>query len=408
MWLVAALAVIAVFGGCEDETKVKSVSLNPSEMEMSVGEARQIEMIVSPLSAAIHNPTAWKSSDPDVARVDERGNVTAVYAGECVITGMASHVEGVCSVRVTTPTYDLAMGRAAVYDEGVAGELDARHLVVRLYGDGMDMDSTGAVSGNGMFLNLSVYAPVSEEVIPAGGYVTDTRIGSKFSIAPGEIVSEGGTAFASGSFLGIYTDAGLSVVLVKSGRMEVENGGECRVLCVFDCERNEHIEAGYQGVPRYYNTSEEMGEVMRLFYTGVEAERVSVVDEDATGHIRLRFATGGDAAVELTARTPLSTKILPKGTYAMSRVCRAYTLTDAESAMPGVVVSGKDTAEVVSATLEVTNGNGEDTVFHATITTERNEQYILSPVGEQSQCNMRYIKRLSVGLKKYFMGEDNK
>ena len=80
--LLYLLTCILCFVGCTDETKVQSVRLNPTEITLKIGETRQIEMLIEPISAIIYNPVAWHTSDPNVAQVDNNGNITAIYAGE--------------------------------------------------------------------------------------------------------------------------------------------------------------------------------------------------------------------------------------------------------------------------------------------------------------------------------------
>ena len=97
------LLCLLAFFACTNETKVESITLNPTEITLNVGETSQIEMIISPISASIYNPTSWKSSNPNVAQVDNKGNVTAIYAGECIITGKTKYHEAYCKVTVVAP-----------------------------------------------------------------------------------------------------------------------------------------------------------------------------------------------------------------------------------------------------------------------------------------------------------------
>ena len=133
---------------CSDETKVQSVALNPTEMTLRIGESKQIEMIITPISAIIYNPTSWQSSNPNVAQVDSKGNVTAVYAGECIITGKTKYHEAYCKIMVIAPEYNLDFTNAILFDEGIDTTVDKRNLILRLYDDGLSIDSTGSMSGN--------------------------------------------------------------------------------------------------------------------------------------------------------------------------------------------------------------------------------------------------------------------
>ena len=103
--------------GCTDETKVQSVRLNPTELTLSIGDTYQIEMLISPISAIIYNPVSWRSSNPNVAQVDNKGNVTAIYAGECVITGKTKHHEDYCHITVVAPEYNFAFENGIMFEK---------------------------------------------------------------------------------------------------------------------------------------------------------------------------------------------------------------------------------------------------------------------------------------------------
>ena len=115
--LLYILVCIFCFIGCTDETKVQSVRLEPTELTLNIGETYQIEMIINPISAIIYNPVAWRSSDPNVAQVDSKGNVTAIYAGECIITCKTKHHEDYCRVTVVAPKYEVTFTNCVVFDE---------------------------------------------------------------------------------------------------------------------------------------------------------------------------------------------------------------------------------------------------------------------------------------------------
>ena len=65
-----------------DKNPVSSVTLDRNDLSLQVGEQYQLEVIVNPLSAVMHNSVSWESSDEAVASVASDGTVTAVYTGE--------------------------------------------------------------------------------------------------------------------------------------------------------------------------------------------------------------------------------------------------------------------------------------------------------------------------------------
>ena len=83
--------------------KVSGITLNPSEgLNLVERNSSKITATVSP-SNATNRSVKWVSSSPDVATVDDNGNVTALKAGSTTITCMAVDGSGVsasCTVTV--------------------------------------------------------------------------------------------------------------------------------------------------------------------------------------------------------------------------------------------------------------------------------------------------------------------
>ena len=85
--------------------KVSGITLNPDiSLKIEEGNSSKITATVAP-SNATNNSVKWVSSSPDVATVDDSGNVTALKAGSTTITCTAvdgSGVSATCHVTVTT------------------------------------------------------------------------------------------------------------------------------------------------------------------------------------------------------------------------------------------------------------------------------------------------------------------
>lgn len=77
--------------------KVSGITLNPDiSLEIKEGSSYTIKATVAP-SNATNNSVKWVSSSPDVATVDDNGNVTALKAGSTTITCTAVDGSGVSS-----------------------------------------------------------------------------------------------------------------------------------------------------------------------------------------------------------------------------------------------------------------------------------------------------------------------
>lgn len=85
--------------------KVSGITLNPDiNLKIEEGNSSKITATVVP-SNATNSSVKWVSSSPDVATVDDNGNVTAIKAGNTDITCTAvdgSGVSAVCPVTVTS------------------------------------------------------------------------------------------------------------------------------------------------------------------------------------------------------------------------------------------------------------------------------------------------------------------
>ena len=79
---------------------VTSVTLSSSSLAMTEGDVVQLTATVKP-DDATDKSVVWSSDAPEVAEVDQEGNVTAKSAGKAVITATSGDVSATCSVDVS-------------------------------------------------------------------------------------------------------------------------------------------------------------------------------------------------------------------------------------------------------------------------------------------------------------------
>lgn len=101
---LSATCTVNVKGSTEPEVvKVSGITLNPDiDLKIEEGSSYAIKATVAP-SNATNSSIKWVSSSPDVATVDDSGNVTAIKAGSTTITCTAVDGSGVsasCPVTV--------------------------------------------------------------------------------------------------------------------------------------------------------------------------------------------------------------------------------------------------------------------------------------------------------------------
>ncbi|MBE6115218.1 MAG: hypothetical protein E7187_00140 [Erysipelotrichaceae bacterium] len=84
-----------------DKIGITSVKLDKNLAEMNVGETGSLSAVINPADTTEEKTVTWSSSDPDVVYVDGQGNISALKAGEAVITATAVNgVTGECKVTV--------------------------------------------------------------------------------------------------------------------------------------------------------------------------------------------------------------------------------------------------------------------------------------------------------------------
>lgn len=105
---LSATCTVNVKGKDSEEVKVSGISLNPDiDLKIEEGSSYTIKATVAP-SNATNNSVKWVSSSPDVATVDDNGNVTAIKAGSTTITCTAVDGSGVsASCPVTVKAKDI-------------------------------------------------------------------------------------------------------------------------------------------------------------------------------------------------------------------------------------------------------------------------------------------------------------
>jgi len=349
-YYILFFALALMLGSCNDETKVKGVSLDVAEMTLAIGETRQIEVVIEPLSAQIYNPRYWSSSNENVAIVDDKGNVTGVYAGSCTITVSCGGIKATCEVTVETPTYDLEFENGILFNNGIDEESGANIKILRIYEDGLTIDSTGSVSGNGLMMNVYVCSNATTEALVEGVYqMNESRM--PFTVLPGELKEEGGSRYVTGSFLGQYSDNGLGVLLAKSGIMKVTKEGEgYNVECVMEGSLNEHIEARFKGTIAVYR-GDTTYEVKEMKYTSVEMRDTIIENETSLRHTVVVLKCGKEDVWMVLRLPKSSSEQMMEGRYTLGGEVKSYTI------MEGAKIGDE---EIIGGTMDVVgSGSGE-------------------------------------------------
>ena len=111
--LFLSAALLAACSEDDNPVAVSGITLDKPTLELTVGETGRLTVTVTPEDAADKN-VVWKSGNTSVATVGADGLVTAVAAGNAIITATAGGKQATCEVTVadavpegiTVTTYD--------------------------------------------------------------------------------------------------------------------------------------------------------------------------------------------------------------------------------------------------------------------------------------------------------------
>ena len=96
------LGVLMLFSCTPQESSVAtvaSISVEPSSLTIAQGSRQPLSVSVQPAGAK-YLYVSWSSSDPEVARVNKAGTLTAIKEGSATITAAIGEVTGTCRVTV--------------------------------------------------------------------------------------------------------------------------------------------------------------------------------------------------------------------------------------------------------------------------------------------------------------------
>ena len=81
---------------------LQSISLSEASFSMKIGDMETLTVSKNPSNTSDPGTPVWSSSNTDVAKVDANGKVTAVAAGEAVVSACISDVIATCNITVTS------------------------------------------------------------------------------------------------------------------------------------------------------------------------------------------------------------------------------------------------------------------------------------------------------------------
>lgn len=321
--ILFVLCVSCMVACTDDEHPVDSIVVDTESIILNVGESYQLKAHVLPLSAVLYNSIRYTSSDPQVAQVDTKGLITATYSGECMIVLQANNVTRKVSVQVRKVVLDLELKSGCIHSKGDTENWNSNTVVLQVLDSNLSFDDDyQSITGNGVALNLVGFLPFTDPVLEDGTYTVSQAM-EKNHFYAGSVVDNGGSYSVKGSFVGIYSSAGLSAIVIESGSVEVSTNGSNRVLNMqFVGSKGESIKATYDA-PLVEKASHLQSSYI-VKYTNYTVSNVP--SNDKSMRVVFQNATQ-DTLIYCVARVPeTAEKDLPIANYSLDDSNALFTL----------------------------------------------------------------------------------
>ena len=128
---------------------ITSIRLNKTSMSLKVGQTATLKAYIGPPEATYDKTITWKSSKPEVATVDENGNIEAKSAGETTITATTTNgIEATCKI-----TVEEAFLRGDINNDGEITTADLSYGLKRVTGTQITEDEIkrGDITDDGKY-----------------------------------------------------------------------------------------------------------------------------------------------------------------------------------------------------------------------------------------------------------------
>lgn len=208
---------------------VKSVTLNKTSLEMTVGSAETGTAIltadVDPAYAS-DKTVFWLTSNKNVATVDDHGKVTAVGSGEAKITATAGGKTATCTVKVSVPVTGVAISGADAINagSGYTGQLTATVTPANATDASVTWSSSApevlSVDANGKVTFVGVALAGADVTITATSNADNTVKDSKvISVSPqvGMVIGANGKAYNTVALANTYSTAAAIIAYKGNG-----------------------------------------------------------------------------------------------------------------------------------------------------------------------------------------------
>ena len=107
------------------DVPLQQITLSQTKLNLNKGAGSQLQITYNPTDTTADKTVTWSSSNTSVATVDSTGKVTAVGAGQAVITAKVGSLQANCSIQVTVPQSEEESGTDSGNKSETGGSADS-------------------------------------------------------------------------------------------------------------------------------------------------------------------------------------------------------------------------------------------------------------------------------------------
>lgn len=358
------LCIILSFAllSCETNKKVSNLTLSSNTLSIQIGETKQLELFIYPTSATAYSSPRWTSSDTNTAQVDNKGNITAIYSGECIITVSCGEIKSECLVSVITPKYELTLHSA--YAKLIEDENNATSKIysLKLLDKNLHLNTnTNNIEGNGLMLNIELKSSWENPQIDTGIYTISSN-NTPQTFTPGELTNFENNYYATGTYLGEYSDNGLSAIFIKKGTIKIgKEDNKWNIQTFIEGEKGEVIQSSFSDTIMWLNSLEE-SETIELQYDNATITQAGYSQDTKRALIKLTLQCQNHTTITQHLVIPISSgEKIPQGKYSTSDTERNFTIVlnnNNNSTNPSILEQNIETP-IVSGEIFVSQSEGK-------------------------------------------------
>ena len=172
---------------------VTAVVVSPTVVNMNIGETTTLTATVAP-NDATYKTITWRSSNPNIASVDENGKVIGLSTGQVTITAQAHNgVVGTAIVHVGSPLTGISLPSTLIVQKG-------KTINVLPYISPVPTNATTKIVSRSFTIGNSYYA-----VVDSNGEVTAKRLGETSLTV--KLIDENGKTWTASTIIRVVEHA---------------------------------------------------------------------------------------------------------------------------------------------------------------------------------------------------------